>query len=306
MTTYGYFLSSEEFAPGDLLEQARMAEQAGFESLAISDHFHPWNDEQGEASFVWAMIGALSQVTSLPITTLVTCPTVRMHPAVNAQAAATAAVLTGGRFRFGIGTGEALNEHILGDAWPEAAVRMTMLEEAVQVIRKLFAGDRVTHHGDHYTVQNARLYTVPGEPVPLYVSGFGPQAAALAGRIDTSGWPIADLEFRHRLRARAEDRIRAARATGLRNLPLHRTAQNRIWLEIVQIALDLLAWMPMLALTGKAKLWEPRRLRLRLFTTAGQLVTTGRRLILPLARHWPWTGHITAALDRLTHLPDTG
>ncbi|MDL2082261.1 IS1380 family transposase, partial [Streptomyces sp. GXMU-J15] len=106
---------------------------------------------------------------------------------------------------------------------------------------------------------------------------------------NTSSRPIAELELRHRLRARAEDRIRAARATGLRNLPLHRTAQNRIWLEIVQIALDLLAWMPMLALTGKARCWEPRRLRLRLFTAAGQLVTTGRRRVLRLARHWPWT-----------------
>ncbi|MCX5555285.1 IS1380 family transposase [Streptomyces sp. NBC_00038] len=123
---------------------------------------------------------------------------------------------------------------------------------------------------------------------------------------NTSGRPIAELELRHRLRARAEDRIRAARATGLRNLPLHRTAQNRIWLEIVQIALDLLAWMPMLALTGKARLWEPRRLRLRLFTTAGQLVTTGRRRILRLARHWPWTSHITTALERLALLPNPG
>ncbi|MFI1510039.1 transposase [Streptomyces sp. NPDC020597] len=123
---------------------------------------------------------------------------------------------------------------------------------------------------------------------------------------NTLGRPIAELELRHRLRARAEDRIRAARTTGLRNLPLHRTTQNRIWLEIVQIALDLLAWMPMLALTGRARLWEPRRLRLRLFTAAGQLVTTGRRRILRLARHWPWTGHITAALDRLTQLPSPG
>ncbi|MGC5344840.1 IS1380 family transposase [Streptomyces sp. DT171] len=123
---------------------------------------------------------------------------------------------------------------------------------------------------------------------------------------NTSGRPIAELELRHRLRARAEDRIRAARATGLRNLPLHHTAQNRIWLEIVQTALDLLAWMPTLALTGTARLWEPRRLRLRLFTAAGQLVTTGRRRILRLARHWPWTSHITTALERLTQLPDPG
>ncbi|MGX1502714.1 UNVERIFIED_CONTAM: hypothetical protein RKD43_001339 [Streptomyces graminofaciens] len=121
---------------------------------------------------------------------------------------------------------------------------------------------------------------------------------------NTTNLPIAELELRHRLRARAEDRIRNARATGLRNLPLHSTAQNRIWLEIVQIALDLLAWMPMLALTGTARLWEPRRLRLRLFTAAGQLVTTGRRRILHLARHWPWTGVITDALNQLALLPN--
>ncbi|MDX2828663.1 IS1380 family transposase [Streptomyces ipomoeae] len=118
--------------------------------------------------------------------------------------------------------------------------------------------------------------------------------------------PIAALELRHRLRARAEDRIRAARATGLRNLPLHDTAQNQLWLEIVQIALDLLAWMPMLALTGQSRLWEPRRLRLRLFSVAGQLVTTGRRRILRLARHWPWTREITDALERLAPLPNPG
>ncbi|WP_030795935.1 IS1380 family transposase [Streptomyces sp. NRRL S-337] len=123
---------------------------------------------------------------------------------------------------------------------------------------------------------------------------------------NTAGRPIAELELRHRLRARAEDRIRAARATGLRNLPLHDTAQNKVWLEIVQLALDLLAWMPMLALTGKARLWEPRRLRLRLLSAAAQLVTTGRRRILRLARHWPWTGEITTALARLALLPKPG
>ncbi|MCF3137594.1 IS1380 family transposase [Streptomyces olivochromogenes] len=118
--------------------------------------------------------------------------------------------------------------------------------------------------------------------------------------------PIAELELRHRQRARAEDRIRAARATGLRNLPLHDTAQNQIWLEIIQIALDLLAWMPLLALTGQARLWEPRRLRLRLFSAAAQLITTGRRRYLRLAKHWPWTDVITDALDRLHALPNPG
>ncbi|MGW0544856.1 IS1380 family transposase [Streptomyces griseoincarnatus] len=123
---------------------------------------------------------------------------------------------------------------------------------------------------------------------------------------NATGAPIADLELRHRQRARAEDRIRAARDTGLRNLPLHDAAQNRVWLEIVQLALDLLAWMPMLALTGEARRWEPKRLRLRLFSTAAQLVTTGRRLWLRLARHWPWAQVITTAFERLQALPVPG
>ncbi|MFD3941138.1 IS1380 family transposase, partial [Streptomyces sp. NPDC058618] len=123
---------------------------------------------------------------------------------------------------------------------------------------------------------------------------------------NTTGVPIAALELRHRQRARAEDRIRAARATGLRNLPLHDTAQNQIWLEIVQLALDLLAWLPMLALTGKTRLWEPRRLRLRLFSAAAQIVTTARRRHLRFARHWPWTDVITSAIARLDALPNPG
>src|SRR3984957_14935058 len=127
MTRYGYFLSSEEHSPQDLVDQARMAEEAGFDALWISDHFHPWLDEQGESSFVWSVIGALSQVPSLPITTAVTCPLVRTHPAIIAQAAATAGLLTGGRFNLGLGSGEALNEHILGSAWPSAGERLAML-----------------------------------------------------------------------------------------------------------------------------------------------------------------------------------
>jgi G6PDH family F420-dependent oxidoreductase len=183
MPEYGYFLASEEHSPAALVEQARMAEQAGFRALWISDHFHPWNDAQGQSPFVWSVIGALSEAVSLPIETAVTCPTVRMHPAVTAQAAATSAVMTGGRFRLGVGTGEALNEHILGDRWPPTHVRLEMLEEAVQVMRRLFTGEEVNHSGTHYTVENARLYTVPDEPVPIDVSGFGPKAISLAARV---------------------------------------------------------------------------------------------------------------------------
>ncbi|UQA97583.1 LLM class F420-dependent oxidoreductase [Streptomyces halobius] len=183
MTTFGYFLACEEFGPDDLLEQARMAEQAGFRELWLSDHYHPWNDAQGNSPFVWSVIGGLSQVTSLPVETAVTCPTVRTHPAVIAHATATSQVMLGGRFRLGLGSGEALNEHILGGDWPQAAVRLEMLEEAVGIIRRLLTGEEISHHGKHYTVENARLYTVPDQSVPIEISGFGPEATALAGRI---------------------------------------------------------------------------------------------------------------------------
>jgi len=179
----GYFLSCEEYSPAQLIDQARAAEAAGFESLWISDHFHPWNDEQGQSPFVWSMIGAVSQVTSLPITTAVTCPTTRVHPAIVAQAAATSAVLTDDRFVLGVGSGEALNEHVTGARWPDVSVRLAMLEESVEVMRELWTGDFVDHHGPHYTVENARIYTRPDTPPPVYVSGFGPKAAELAGRI---------------------------------------------------------------------------------------------------------------------------
>ncbi|WP_229072523.1 TIGR03557 family F420-dependent LLM class oxidoreductase [Actinoplanes sp. DH11] len=179
----GYFLSSEEYSPAELIDQAKGAERAGFSGLWISDHYHPWVDAQGQSAFVWSMIGALSQATNLEITTAVTCPTVRIHPAVIAQAAATSAVLTGGRFRLGVGTGEALNEHIFGDAWPEADVRLEMLEEAVEIMRKLWKGGVVSYRGKHYTVENARVYTLPEKPVEILVSGFGPKAIEVAARI---------------------------------------------------------------------------------------------------------------------------
>ncbi|MFD7974642.1 LLM class F420-dependent oxidoreductase [Streptomyces sp. NPDC059071] len=183
MTEFGYFLSCEEFGPADLLDQASMAQDAGFRSLWISDHFHPWNEAQGHSPFVWSVIGGLSQRCELPVETAVTCPTVRLHPALVAQAAATSQVMLDGRFRLGLGSGEALNEHVLGDAWPIADVRLDMLEEAVEVIRKLFTGEQITHRGRHYTVENARLYTLPDTPPPIDLSAFGPKAAALASRI---------------------------------------------------------------------------------------------------------------------------
>ena len=180
----GYFLSSEEWGPQDLVAQAVEAEEAGFDGLWISDHYHPWNDEQGHSPFVWSTIGAIAQATSkMKVTTAVTCPTIRIHPAIVAQAAATSAVLLDGRFCLGLGSGEALNEHILGDRWPGADERLEMLEEAVDVIRTLWRGGVHDYRGDHYRVEHARIYDVPESPPPIVISGFGRKSVELAARI---------------------------------------------------------------------------------------------------------------------------
>jgi len=180
----GYFLSSEENGPGELLAQARAAEEAGFHGLWISDHFHPWVGEQGQSPFVWSVIGGLAEATSrMPITTAVTCPTVRIHPAVIAHAAATAAAMLPGRFALGVGSGEALNEQVLGDDWPEADVRLEMLEESIELMRELWTGEVVSRRGTHYRVRHARIYTLPDEPPPVLVSGFGPKSVDLAARV---------------------------------------------------------------------------------------------------------------------------
>lgn len=192
----GYFLATEAFTPADLLAQAKMAEQAGFEGLWISDHYHPWTYGQGESPFVWSVIGGIATTTRLPVTTAVTCPTVRMHPAIVAQAAATSAVMLDGRFTLGLGTGEALNETIHGDRWPPIDVRLDMLEEAVRVIRRLFAGDVVNHHGSHYVVEHARLYTRPEQAPPIYLSAFGQKAASRVSKFADglcSTMPDSDL-----------------------------------------------------------------------------------------------------------------
>lgn len=183
MAEIGAFLSSEEHGPAALVAQAQMAEAAGFASVLISDHFHPWTTAQGESSFVWGVIGAIGASTRQRITTGVTCPTVRIHPAIVAQAAATAQLLTEGRFRLGVGSGEALNEHIFGDRWPPVAVRHEMLEEATGLIRRLWTGRSVTHRGRYYTVERARLFSCPATPPPILVSAFGPRSTALAARI---------------------------------------------------------------------------------------------------------------------------
>lgn len=188
MPRVGYFASAEEHNGTELVAGAVAAEQAGFDKLWVSDHFHPWTDAQGQAPFVWAVLGAVAQVTDLEITTSVTCPTVRIHPAIIAQASATVAAMAEAksgrpRFNLGVGAGEALNEHILGHTWPGAGVRLEMLAEALEVIRALWSGEPVNHDGDYYTVDRARIYTLPTTPPPILVSAFGPKAVAVAAQI---------------------------------------------------------------------------------------------------------------------------
>ncbi|HEX6209818.1 MAG TPA: TIGR03557 family F420-dependent LLM class oxidoreductase [Methylomirabilota bacterium] len=184
MTTLGYKLSSEEFGPRELVRFARLAEDSGFVFALISDHFHPWTDAQGHSPFVWSVIGGLAEATSrLVVGTGVTCPTIRTHPAIIAQAAATSAVMLHGRFFLGLGTGENLNEHIVGARWPAVDVRQAMLEEAVAVIRQLWRGGYQDHHGQFFTVENARIYTRPDSAPPIVLAASGTRSAELAGRL---------------------------------------------------------------------------------------------------------------------------
>ena len=180
----GYKLSSEEHGPNELVHFARMAEERGFSFAMISDHFHPWIDRQGQSPFVWSVIGAIGLATTrLRLGTAVTCPTVRVHPAIVAQAAATAAAMMPGRFFLGVGTGENLNEHIIGAGWPETDVRQARLAEAIHIIRLLWQGGFQSYRGSFYTLEQARLYTLPPSSPPLMVAAGGPKSVELAAAL---------------------------------------------------------------------------------------------------------------------------
>ncbi|APX95624.1 TIGR03557 family F420-dependent LLM class oxidoreductase [Natronorubrum daqingense] len=178
MTQIGYTLSSEEHGPTELVDIAERAEEAGFDFLSISDHFHPWVSAQGESPFVWSTLGAIANATDeIEVGVGVTCPTIRIHPLNVAHAVATVDEMLGDRFTFGVGTGENLNEHVTGERWPEHDVRLEMLEESMNVMRKLWTGETISHRGEHFTVENARLYTCPDEQPTTIASAFGPQTA---------------------------------------------------------------------------------------------------------------------------------
>jgi coenzyme F420-dependent glucose-6-phosphate dehydrogenase len=184
MTKFGYALSSEEHDPNALVQYASRAEEVGFDFAMISDHYHPWVSAQGHSPFVWGVIGGIAQRTErLQLATGVTCPTMRIHPAIIAQAAATAAYMMNGRFLLGVGTGENLNEHILGDRWPPHPVRLEMLEEAIELIRLLWQGENTSFYGNYYIVEDARIFTLPPKPPAILMAASGPNALEAAGRI---------------------------------------------------------------------------------------------------------------------------
>jgi G6PDH family F420-dependent oxidoreductase len=184
MVEIGYALSSEEHRPNDMVRYARRAEEAGFSFISVSDHFHPWISQQGQSPFIWSVLGAIAQVTNrIEVGTGVTCPTMRIHPAIIAQATATVAAMMPGRFYFGVGTGENLNEHVTGERWSPFDLRADMLEEALHIIRLLWGGGNESYYGMYYTVENARLYTLPDIPPPIYISATGAKSAELAGEI---------------------------------------------------------------------------------------------------------------------------
>ena len=184
MITLGYALSSEEHDPKKLVVHAQRAESAGFKFLIISDHFHPWVSQQGQSSFVWSVLGGIAQSTQrVRVGTGVTCPIMRIHPALVAQAAATVADMMPGRFFLGLGTGEYLNEHILGEVWPSIETRQKMLSEAIYIIRDLWKGKEYSCNGTFFTVRDARIYTLPEKLPPIYMAASGSESVELAAEI---------------------------------------------------------------------------------------------------------------------------
>ena len=179
----GYTLSSEEHGPADLVRYAALAEEVGFDFLSVSDHFHPWIDRQGHSPFVWTVIGGVAQATErIPLMTGVTAPIIRYHPAIVAHAAATAGAMMPGRFQLGLGTGENLNEHVVGQRWPSADERLEMLDEAIDAIRTLWKGGAQSHRGRFFHVEDARIYDLPDPLPPILIAAKGDQATELAGR----------------------------------------------------------------------------------------------------------------------------
>ena len=181
MTKFGYKLMTEEHGPKDIVANAVLAEKGGFDFVSISDHFHPWLEAQGHAPFAWSVLGAIAHATDrIAITTGLTCPIIRYHPAIIAQAAATIAVMSDNRFSLAVGAGERLNEHVTGELWPSTPIRHEMLGEAVDILRLLWSGGVHSYVGAYFDVDHAQLYDLPDQPITVTLGVSGPKSIALA------------------------------------------------------------------------------------------------------------------------------
>ena len=227
MVMLGWKAGPEQYPPLELLEYAVVAEEAGFETIDASDHFHPWSDE-GQASFVWTWLGAVAaRTSSIRLGPGVTCPILRYHPAVIAQAAATLGVMAPGRAYLALGTGEALNEYAATGMWPEYEERRDRLFEAIELIRALWTGEQVTYAGAYYETHKARLYTLPEQPLPLYVSALVPESATFAGAHADGLWSVSgeQPEVYREMIARFEA---AAREAGKDPTRMHRAIELNV------------------------------------------------------------------------------
>ncbi|RZT83449.1 G6PDH family F420-dependent oxidoreductase [Pseudonocardia sediminis] len=180
----GFKLIAEAFSPQEMVRQAVRAEEAGFDFVEISDHFHPWLESHGHSGFAWSMLAAIAARTErIELATGVTCPTIRYHPAIIAQAAATTSLLSDGRFVLGVGSGERLSEHVTGAEWPVVGVRHEMLREALEIIRLLWSGGYRTYRGKHLSIEDAQVFDLPETPPLIAVASGGPKASRIAAEL---------------------------------------------------------------------------------------------------------------------------
>ena len=195
----GYAAMLEQFGPTEVVEYSALAEQHGFEGVMAADHFQPWVPQQGQAAFVWNVLTAIGARTKGDLGPGVTCPSFRMHPAIVAQASATLAAMYPGRHWLGLGSGEALNEHVVAGYWPETPERIARMFEAIEIIRKLFSGKDVKHEGKFFKLETTRLWTMPAEPPPILIATAGPITAKKTGinadGLITVGAPESKIEM---------------------------------------------------------------------------------------------------------------
>src|SRR5689334_19051761 len=189
---FGYKLSAEGFGPDELIRQAVRAEEVGFDLVEISDHYHPWLDVQGHSPFAWTVLGAIAARTErIGLATGVTCPSVRYHPAIIAQAAATLAIVSGDRFTLGVGAGERLNEHVVGRGFPAVRQRHELLREALEIIRLLWSGGYQSYEGKYLQLEDARVFDLPDTLPPIVVAGSGAASATIAAELGDGLFAVA-------------------------------------------------------------------------------------------------------------------